>query len=73
MAFSGIQVISPKVLSLLKGEGKFSVTPAYLELAKSHEIYAFDHSGGTWHDLGRPKRIIQAQTDSNVKNLIKKL
>lgn len=73
MAFSGVQCIDPKVLSLLPGEGKFSVTPAYMELAKSHDIQAYDHSGGCWHDLGRPEQIAKAEADANIKTLIKKM
>lgn len=54
-AFSGIHAISPRIFSLLKMEGKFSMIDAYLELAKIHTITAFDHSSSKFVDVGKPE------------------
>jgi NDP-sugar pyrophosphorylase family protein len=60
-AFSGIQVISPKIFTLIKREGKFSMVDVYLELAKTQFITAFDHSGSKFIDVGKPESILKAK------------
>lgn len=60
-AFSGIQVLSPKIFSLIKMEGKFSMVDAYLDLAKTKDIMAFDHSGSKFIDVGKPESILKAE------------
>ncbi len=60
-AFSGIHVISPKIFSLIKMEGKFSMVDVYLELAKTHDITAFDHSNSKFIDVGKPESILKAE------------
>jgi N-acetyl-alpha-D-muramate 1-phosphate uridylyltransferase len=60
-AFSGIHVISPKIFSLIKMEGKFSMVDVYLELAKTHVIAAFDHSDSRFIDVGKPESILRAE------------
>jgi N-acetyl-alpha-D-muramate 1-phosphate uridylyltransferase len=60
-AFSGIHVISPKIFSLIKMKGKFSMVDVYLELAKSYDITAFDHSGSKFIDVGKPESILKAE------------
>jgi N-acetyl-alpha-D-muramate 1-phosphate uridylyltransferase len=59
-AFSGIHIISPEIFSLIKQEGKFSMVDVYLELAKTHIIQAFDHTGSRFIDVGKPESILQA-------------
>jgi N-acetyl-alpha-D-muramate 1-phosphate uridylyltransferase len=60
-AFSGIHVISPKIFSLIKQEGKFSMVDVYLDLAKTYAIAAFDHSNTKFIDVGKPEKIIKAE------------
>ncbi|MGN6532724.1 MAG: nucleotidyltransferase family protein [Ginsengibacter sp.] len=60
-AFSGIHVISPKIFSLIKMEGKFSMVDVYLELAKSFDIAAFDHTDSKFIDVGKPESILRAE------------
>ena len=60
-AFSGIHVISPKIFTLIKMEGKFSMVDVYLELAKTQTITAFDHSGSKFIDVGKPESILKAE------------
>ena len=60
-AFSGIHIISPKIFTLLKMKGKFSMVDVYLELAKTQAITAFDHSGSKFIDVGKPESILKAK------------
>lgn len=60
-AFSGIHIISPEIFDLIKMEGKFSMIDVYLELAKTHDITAFDHSNSKFIDVGKPESILKAE------------
>lgn len=60
-AFSGIHVISPKIFSLIKMKGKFSMVDVYLQLAKTHAITSFDHSNSKFIDAGKPESILKAE------------
>ena len=60
-AFSGIHVISPDIFSLMKMEGKFSMVEVYLQLAKTSDIMAFDHTGSKFVDVGKPESIFKAE------------
>jgi mannose-1-phosphate guanylyltransferase len=64
LAFSGIHVISPRLLTLVKEEGAFSIIDAYLRLARSGEtIIAFRADEYYWRDLGKPADLEQAARD----------
>jgi mannose-1-phosphate guanylyltransferase len=64
LAFSGIHVLSPRLLSLLAEEGVFSIIPSYLRLAAQGEkILAFHADQYYWRDLGRPADLAQAARD----------
>lgn len=60
-AFSGIHIISPEIFSLIKFTGKFSMVDVYLELAKTHTITSFDHSGSKLIDVGKPESVLKAE------------
>jgi N-acetyl-alpha-D-muramate 1-phosphate uridylyltransferase len=60
-AFSGIHVISKKLLSLIQRQGKFSIVDTYLGLAAAHTIKGFDHSGSRFIDVGKPDSVAQAE------------
>jgi MurNAc alpha-1-phosphate uridylyltransferase len=60
-AFSGIHVISKKLLSLIQRTGKFSIVDTYLELANTGLIKGFDHSGSRFIDVGKPDSIAEAE------------
>src|SRR3984957_17161919 len=63
-AFSGIHVISPRLLTLMKEEGVFSIIDTYLRLAGSGEkILAFRADDYYWRDLGKPADPLQAARD----------
>jgi NDP-sugar pyrophosphorylase family protein len=56
LAFGGIHIISPRLLSLMTEEGAFSIIPTYLRLASQGEkIVAFRADDAYWRDLGNPE------------------
>jgi NDP-sugar pyrophosphorylase family protein len=64
LAFSGIHMISPRLLPMLTEEGAFSIIPAYLRLAAQDQpILAFRADAYYWRDLGRPADLAQAALD----------
>jgi len=61
LAFSGIHVISPRLLDMLNEEGAFSIIDVYLRLAaEGQKILAFRADEYYWRDLGRPSDLSQA-------------
>ena len=60
-AFSGIHVISSRLLEHLTMGGKFSMVDVYLQLANEHVIQAFDHSVSRFIDVGKPESIEKAE------------
>jgi mannose-1-phosphate guanylyltransferase len=64
LAFSGIHVISPRLLPMLTEDGVFSIIPSYLRLAAHGEtILAFRADDYYWRDLGRPADLTQVAND----------
>jgi NDP-sugar pyrophosphorylase family protein len=68
LAFSGIHVISPRLLAMMTEEGAFSSITCYLRLAAQRErILAFRADEYYWRDLGRPEHVTQAALDLKQK------
>jgi NDP-sugar pyrophosphorylase family protein len=68
LAFSGIHVISPRLLALMAEDGAFSIIASYLRLAAQGEkILAFRADEYYWRDLGRPEGVAQAVKDLKQK------
>lgn len=64
LAFSGIHVISPRLLGMLSEEGAFSIIDSYLRLAgRGETIVAFRADEYYWRDLGKPENVVQAMQD----------
>ncbi|PYX26961.1 MAG: nucleotidyltransferase [Acidobacteria bacterium] len=64
LAFSGIHVISPRLLDIITEAGTFSIISTYLRLAAQGErILAFRADEYSWRDLGRPENVAQAIQD----------
>jgi NDP-sugar pyrophosphorylase family protein len=64
LAFSGLHMISPRLLSMMKEEGVFSIIDTYLQLAgQGEKIAAFRADECYWRDLGKPENITQAERD----------
>ncbi len=50
-AFSGVHVVSPRIFDFL-WQGKYSITTAYLKIARTEPITFYDHTGDMWKDMG---------------------
>jgi len=63
-AFSGLHIISPRLLWLMNEEGVFSIITAYLRLAsQGKKIGSFRADGYYWRDMGKPDNIAQVAAD----------
>jgi NDP-sugar pyrophosphorylase family protein len=72
LAFSGIHMISPRLLPLLTEQGVFSIIDSYLRLARQGErIMAFRADEFYWRDLGKPENLAQAAEDMGRKDLLR--
>ena len=68
LAFSGIHVISPRLLAMMTEDGAFSIVTTYLRLAAQGEkILAFRADEYYWRDLGKPENVAQAAQDLKQK------
>jgi len=68
LAFSGIHVISPRLLRMMSEEGAFSIVTTYLRLAgQGEKIFAFRADEYYWRDLGKPENMAQAAKDLKKK------
>lgn len=63
LAFSGIHLISPRLLPQITESGIFSIIPTYLRLAATQTIRSFRADQYYWRDLGRPADLTQAALD----------
>jgi mannose-1-phosphate guanylyltransferase len=65
LAFSGIHILSPRLLPLLtETTPVFSTIDSYLRLgSEGHKILAFRADSFYWRDLGRPSDLAQAALD----------
>jgi NDP-sugar pyrophosphorylase family protein len=64
LAFSGVHVISPRLLARMDEDGAFSIITSYLRLAgEGEKIVAFSADEYYWRDLGRPENVAQAAED----------
>jgi len=64
LAFSGIHVISPRLLPMMSEEGVFSIIATYLRLAgQGEKILAFRADEYYWRDLGKIDDLRQAEQD----------
>ncbi len=68
LAFSGIHIISPRLLRLMTEEGAFSIIETYLHLsARGERILAYPADDAYWRDLGKPADLAQAAEDLKKK------
>ena len=71
LAFSGIHIISPRLLPMVTEQGVFSIIDTYLRLAAQGEkILAFRADEYYWRDLGRPADLTQAAHDFEHKSFL---
>ena len=60
LAFSGIQILQSTFLHKIVQEGKFSLVDLYLSLCCNESILAWDHTGDSLLDVGKPESLVQA-------------
>jgi NDP-sugar pyrophosphorylase family protein len=53
LAFSGIQIIEPRIFPLIMETGKFSLTELYLRLAEDHPVNGYHEEESRWKDAGK--------------------
>lgn len=71
LAFSGIHVISPRLLAMMTEDGAFSIINCYLRLAaKGEQILGFRADEYYWRDLGTPENVAQAAVEFEHKVLL---
>ncbi|MGA3087835.1 MAG: nucleotidyltransferase family protein [Terriglobales bacterium] len=71
LAFSGVHIISPRLLAMMTEEGTFSIIAPYLRLAAQGEkILAFRADPYYWRDLGKPDSVAQAALDLKQKVIV---
>ena len=64
VAFSGIHVISSRLLTMMSEEGVFSIVQSYLRLAgEGQSIVAYRADSDYWRDLGKPESVACAAED----------
>jgi mannose-1-phosphate guanylyltransferase len=69
LAFSGIHVISPRLLKNITKEGVFSIIDTYLRLAAEGErISAFRADDYYWRDLGKHEDLLQAEQELKARH-----
>jgi NDP-sugar pyrophosphorylase family protein len=64
LAFSGVHVISPRLLAMMREDGVFSIINSYLRLAgQGEKIIAFRSDEFYWRDMGKPENVAAAADD----------
>ena len=70
LAFSGIHVLSPRLLPMLTEGGVFSIVTSYLRLAgRGERILGFRDDEYYWRDLGKHENLKRATEDVAQKTL----
>jgi mannose-1-phosphate guanylyltransferase len=68
LAFSGIHIISPRLLEIITEDGVFSIITTYLGLAtRGEKISAFRADEYAWRDLGRIEDLQKAEHELKSK------
>lgn len=64
LAFAGIHIISPRLISLLEGDAAFSIIDSYLDLsARGEKILGFRADSYNWRDLGTAESLKTAAAE----------
>ncbi len=61
LAFSGIHIIEPELVTLLGEIRKFSITNGYLDISDSNAIYGWSNWKEYWFDIGTPEKLAIAE------------
>jgi len=69
-AFSGIQIINPKVIDMTVLDGKFPIKDLYLELISGISILGYNHTDTLWFDLGKYDELKDIENVLKGRNVI---
>jgi NDP-sugar pyrophosphorylase family protein len=70
--FSGIQILSPEILSLFKDyPERFSIMDAYINLCREHLILSYPHDKDFWMDIGKLDMLAEADKILSENNFLK--
>jgi NDP-sugar pyrophosphorylase family protein len=61
-AYSCVVIYDPKIFSVIRQQGKFSIMDTFLDLAAEHVILGYDHSGDKLVDVGKPESLAVAES-----------
>ena len=73
LGFSGIHIINTALFDKFIETGAFSIIDAYLRLAETEKIMAFEHSEGKWLEFGRIENIENALKNPDFVELVRSL
>jgi N-acetyl-alpha-D-muramate 1-phosphate uridylyltransferase len=62
-AYSCVVIFEPAIFPLITRQGKFSLVDVYLDLAASHRILGYDHTGDKLVDVGKPDSVALAEKE----------
>jgi MurNAc alpha-1-phosphate uridylyltransferase len=60
LAFSGITCYRAEIFSSIPSDGKFSLTDLFLDLAPSHPVFGYEHTGDLLLDVGSEEKLLRA-------------
>lgn len=60
-AYSGVYIASPGFANKLPFSGSFSIIDAWLKIAETENIFAYDDKSANWFDLGTTEKIKNAE------------
>lgn len=60
-AYSCVVIYQPEIFARIRQKGKFSIMDTYLDLAATHTILGYNHTGDKWVDVGRPESVLIAE------------
>ena len=61
-AYSCVVVFEPKIFSLIREKGKFSLTETYIDLAGDNLIMGYEHAEDKFIDVGKPESVLIAES-----------
>lgn len=60
-SYSCVAAYAPQVFDLMKHRGKFSIVETFLDVAKTHKVSGYDHTGDATVDVGKPESVAVAE------------
>lgn len=64
LGFSGVHVLSPRIMDMITETGAFSIIALYMRLASDNIIRAHRVDEARWIDIGRPEQLERARQET---------